>query len=322
MSRSIWCRRETGADMDITGLGDLIAGLRLPVIAAPMFLISGPELVIAAGKAGIVGAFPAPNARTINDLDAWLVCITSELVAVGRSDNWAINMIVHPTYERFEAELDLICHYQPRIVITALGSPKRPLERVHAYGGAVFADVISVEQARKATDAGADGLVLVATGAGGHTGQLSAFAFVEAVRRFWSGPLVLGGAIGSARGICAAQVLGADLAYMGTRFIAARESLVTDENRAMLVKASASDIVTTSAITGVPANWMRDSLDAAGFTPEMLAVAKKIDFSNLHGDTKAWKTIWGAGQSVGTTERIETVAEIVDALAADYAALS
>ncbi len=321
MSRSIWSARATMANLIVAGLGDLIAGLRLPVIAAPMFLISGPDLVIAAGNAGIIGAFPAPNARTIADLDAWLARITTELSAAGRPDSWAINMIVHPTYERFEAELDLICEYRPRIVITALGSPRRPLDRVHGYGGAVFADVISVEQARKAVDAGADGLVLVATGAGGHTGQLSAFAFVEAVRQFWPGPLVLGGAIGSARGIRAAKILGADLAYMGTRFIAARESLVSDENRAMLVKAGASDIVTTSAITGVPANWLRDSLDKAGFTPEMLAVAKKIDFSNLHGDTKAWKTIWGAGHSVGTTERVETVAEIVDALAADYATL-
>ena len=288
--------------------------LRLPVIVAPMFLISGPELVIAAGKAGIIGAFPAPNARTIDVLDAWLAQITAELDAAGKPGMWAINMIVHSTYERFDAELDLICHYQPQIVITALGSPSRPLERVHAYGGKVFSDVITPAQARKAIDAGADGLVLVAAGAGGHTGQYSPFALVDEVRSFWGGPIILGGGIGNARGIAAAQILGADFAYMGTRFIAAPESLVSDENRAMLVRATASDIVTTSAITGVPSNWMRESLEAAGFTPEMLETKKKIDFSNLHGDTKAWKTVWGAGHSVGQTRTIQTVAQIVDDL--------
>ncbi len=292
----------------------LKAKLRLPVIVAPMFLISGPDLVIAAGKAGIIGAFPAPNARTIEMLDSWLAQITAELDAADKAGMWAINMIVHSTYGRFDAELDLICRYQPQIVITALGSPSRPLERVHAYGGKVFSDVITPAQARKAIDAGADGLVLVAAGAGGHTGLYSPFALVDEVRSFWDGPLVLGGGIGNARGIVAAQTLGADFAYMGTRFIAAPETLVSDENRAMLVRATASDIVTTSAITGVPSNWMRESLDAAGFTPEMLETKKKIDFSNLHGDTKAWKTVWGAGHSVGQTRTIQTVAQIVDDL--------
>jgi nitronate monooxygenase len=299
----------------------LNAEMRLPAFVAPMFLISGPEIVIAAGKAGIIGAFPAPNARTIDDLAAWLPRIAAELDAAGRRGMWAINMIVHKSYDRFDAELDLICEYKPRIVITALGSPKRPLERVHGYGGAVFCDVISPDQARKAVDAGADGLIIVATGAGGHTGQYSAFAFVEAVRRFWGGPLLLGGAISSARTIAAALTLGADFAYMGTRFIATPESQVTDDNRAMLARAEMIDIVTTQAITGIPSNWMRESLDRAGFTPEMLEVKKKIDFSNLHGDVKAWKNIWGAGHGVGNTTRVQTVAEIVDELAADFAAL-
>jgi nitronate monooxygenase len=303
-------------------MGALKAKLRLPVIVAPMFLISGPNLVIAAGKAGIIAAFPAPNARTIAMLDGWLAQITSELDAAGKAGMWAINMIVHSTYERFDAELDLICQYQPQIVITALGSPSRPLARVHGYGGRVFSDVITPIQARKAIDAGADGLVLVAAGAGGHTGQYSPFALVDEVRRFWDGPIVLGGGIGNARGIAAAQMLGADFAYMGTRFIAAPESLVSDENRAMLVRATASDIVTTSAITGVPSNWMRESLERAGFTPETLDNKKKIDFSNLHGDAKAWKTVWGAGHSVGQTHSVQTVAEIVDELARDTLALT
>lgn len=299
----------------------LNARLRLPVIVAPMFLISGPDLVVAAGKAGLMGSFPAPNARSLDELEAWLAQIVSGLDAAGRSGMWAVNMIVHPTYERFDAELDLICEYKPGIVITALGSPRRPLERVHAYGGAVFADVINPVQARKAIDAGADGLILVASGAGGHTGQYSALAFVEEVRAFWDGPLVLGGAIGSARGIRTAIGLGADYAYMGTRFIAARESLVSDENREMLVRAGMSDIVVTAAVSGVPANWMRESLDRAGFTGDMLDVKSKIDFSNLHGDSKAWKTIWGAGHAVGATAHIQSAAEIVDELATDYAAL-
>lgn len=306
---------------DRTIVDQLYGRLRLPVFVAPMFLISGPDLVIAAAKAGVIGAFPAPNARTIDDLARWLPRIRDELAAAGLADMWAINMIVHPSYERFDAELDLICEYRPRIVITALGSPKRPLDRVHAYGGAVFSDVITLDQARKAVDAGADGLILVASGAGGHTGQYSAFAFVEEVRTFWDGPVILGGAIGSARGIKAALSLGADFAYMGTRFIAARESLVSDMNRDMLVRAGMSDIVTTPAITGILANWIRESLDASGFTPAMLKEDKKVDFSNLHGDAKAWKNIWGAGQSVGRTRAVQNVAEIVSDLAFDYGRL-
>ncbi|AEG51035.1 2-nitropropane dioxygenase NPD [Sphingobium chlorophenolicum L-1] len=302
-------------------VAELHSSMRLPIIAAPMFLISGPDLVIAAGKAGILGAFPAPNARIIADLEQWLPRISGELAAAGRQGMWAINMIVHSTYERFDAELDLICEYKPRLVITALGNPARPLERVHAYGGAVFSDVITPLQARKAVDAGADGLILVTNGAGGHTGQYNPFALVEEVRSFWDGPLILGGAIGGARGVRAALALGADFAYMGTRFIATRESMVSDPNREMLVRSQMEDIVMTTAVTGVPSNWMRESLDAAGFTPEMLEIKKKIDFSNLHGDSKAWKNIWGAGHAVGQTRSIQTAAEVVNQLCDDYTAL-
>lgn len=307
---------------DRTLVEELYGQLRLPVLAAPMFLISGPDLVIAAGKAGLIGALPAPNARTIEDLAAWLPRISGELEEAGRAGMWAMNMIVHRTYDRYEAELDLICRYKPRLVVTALGSPARPLERVHAYGGAVFADVITPEQARKAVDAGADGIILVCAGAGGHTGTYSPMAFVEEVRAFWNGPLVLSGAIGGARAIQAALTLGADFAYMGTRFIAARESLVSDDNRDMLVRARMSDIVNTAAVSGAYANWMRESLERAGFTPEMLEKKAKIDFSNLHGDSKAWKNIWGAGHAIGATRSIQTTAEIVDELCAEYDALS
>jgi nitronate monooxygenase len=300
----------------------LAQDLRLPVIVAPMFLISGPELVIAAGKAGLIGAFPAPNARTTDDLDQWLRRITMELAAAHRAGMWAINMIVHSSYDRFDAELALVRAYQPRLVVSALGNPKRVLQPVHAYGGAVFCDVITPEQARKAADAGVDGIILVAAGAGGHTGKYSPFAFVEEVRRFWDGPLVLGGAIGSARAIRAVLALGADFAYMGTRFIVCPESQVSDANRAMLVRARMGDIVTTAAVSGVPANWMRESLELAGFTETSLKAEAKIDFTNLHGESKAWKTIWGAGHAVAQTMAIQTVAEIVDEIAKDYAQLN
>jgi nitronate monooxygenase len=292
--------------------------LRLPVIVAPMFLISGPDLVIAAGRAGLIGAFPAPNARTIEDLAAWLPRISSELAAAGRAGQWAINMIVHPSYDRFDAEMALVAQYKPKLVITALGGPKRALPAVHAFGGQVYCDVINAIQARKAIDAGADGVVLVAAGAGGHTGAYSPFAFVDEVRRFWDGPIVLGGAISNARGIKAALILGADFAYMGTRFIAARESLVSDDYRAMLIRATMNDIVTTAAITGVRGNWMRESLERSGFDFALLDTAAKIDFSNIQGDSKAWKNIWGAGQGVSNVMAIQTVQEIVDELCCEY----
>jgi nitronate monooxygenase len=299
-------------------LEELYAGLKLPVIVAPMFLISGPDLVIAAGKAGLIGAFPAPNARHIEDLAAWLPRIESELTAAGRPGQWAINMIVHPTYDRFDAEIELVAQYKPRLVITALGGPKRALERVHAFGGKVFTDVISAVQAKKAVDAGADGLVLVAAGAGGHTGAFSPFAFVDEVRRFWDGPIVLGGAISNARTLRAALTLGADFGYMGTRFISATESLVSDDYRQMLIRAGMADIVTTAAISGVKGNWLRESLERSGFDFTKIDTAAKIDFSNIQGDTKAWKNIWGAGQGVSNVTAIQTTAEIVDELTAEW----
>jgi len=302
--------------------GRLSDGLRLPVIVAPMFLISSPDLVIAAGKAGVLGVYPVANARTLADLEAGLQRITVELGVLGRGNQWAINVIVHPTYTRFDAEFELLERFQPRLVITALGGPQRALERVHAFGGKVFCDVTTMVHARKAIDAGADGLVLVATGAGGHTGSYSPFAFIDEVRRFFAGPIVLGGAISNARAIRAALMLGADFAYMGTRFIGAPETLVSDAYRQMLVRASLSDIVMTKAITGVSANWLRESLEAANFDFTKLDIPGKIDFSDINGDSKAWKNIWGAGQGVSGITAIETVPQIVDALVRDYAALS
>ena len=292
--------------------------MRLPVIVAPMFLISGPEITIAAAKAGIIGCFPAPNARTITDLEAWLNQIEAELKGTAYEGMWAMNMIVHKSYDRFEAELALVERYKPKFVVTALGSPKRVLERVHAFGGKVFADVINAEQAAKAVAAGVDGLILVCSGAGGHTGQYSAFAFVEEVRRFYDGPIIVGGAIQSAKSIAALLALGADFAYMGTRFISCPESLVTDEYRDMLVESSMSDIVTSDVVSGVMANWLKSSLEKSGFDLKSSKGSTEIDFSDIHGESKAWKDTWGAGHGVSATECVESVAEVVDSLVAQF----
>ncbi len=300
---------------------ELNQSLTLPVIVAPMFLISGPDLVIAAGKAGLIGCFPAPNARHIEDLENWLSRIDGELEAAGRPGQWGINMIVHPSYDRFDQEMDLVERFKPKFVVTALGSPKRVLDRVHGFGGKVFADVIGLEHARKAVDAGADGLVLVCNGAGGHTGSYSPFAFVEEVRRFWDGPLIVGGAVQNARSIMALLTLGADFAYMGTRFISCPESLVVDDYRDMLVRAKMTDIVTTAAVSGVRGNWLRESLEKVGFDFNQIDAKGKVDFSDIQGEGKAWKNTWGAGQGVGGTQAVQTVQEIVDELAADFSSL-
>ncbi len=302
-------------------LSELNDSLTLPVIIAPMFLISGPDLVIAAAKSGLISCFPAANARTIDDLSSWLTRISSEVEEAGKPGQWGINMIVHKSYDRFEEEMSLIEQHKPKFVVTALGSPKRVLERVHGFGGYVFCDVISVEHAKKAVEAGVDGLILVCSGAGGHTGEYSPLAFVQEVRKFWDGPLIVGGAVSNARSIQAVLSLGADFAYMGTRFISCPESQVTDENREMLVRAEMSDIVTTAAVSGVKANWMKESLEKVGFDFDQLDAKAKIDFSNIQGENKAWKHTWGAGQGVGNTHSVQTVEEVVEELKAEWTGL-
>lgn len=294
----------------------LLGGLRLPVIISPMFLGSTPAMVTEAAHAGVIGTCLAPNARTIEAFDAALRSIVRGLPHVRAP--WAVSMIVHPTYARLDDELAKICEYRPPLVITALGSPKRIVPAIHAYGGLVFCDVATPEQARKAVQAGVDGLILLAAGAGGHTGLLSPFALVEEVREFWTGPLVLGGAIGSGRGIRAALTLGADAAYMGTRFLGCVESMVPDGYREMLVASGLGDIVLSSAPTGLPAHWLKASLDAAGFGHDRVMVREKPDFASLPDEVKAWKTIWSAGQSVGRTKGIESVREIVDKLELEF----
>ena len=291
--------------------------MALPVIAAPMFLVSGPELVIAACKAGVIGAFPAPNCRTIEDLDAWLAQISRETAGAAP---FALNMIVHSTYPRLGAELELVKTYKPELVITALGSPRNVVETVHGYGGRVFADVISPRFAKKAIEAGVDGLILVAAGAGGHVGPLAAFAFLPEIRKFWSGPVVLGGAISNGAAVRAAEVIGADLAYVGTSFIAAAESRAPDAYKEMLIRNAAEGILTTNAVTGVNGNFLAESLIAAGYDLKNLK-PKEI---NLAGGPdvamKAWKHIWSAGQGVGSVTAVEPAAEIVARLRREYAA--
>jgi len=215
--------------------------LKVPAIAAPMFLVSGPDLVVAACKAGMAAAFPAPNARSIDELEAWMARLNADVSLLDAP--WVLNIVAHQSYGRLEAELDLIIRYKPALVITALGSPRRVVDAVHSYGGLILADVINVAFARKCVQAGVDGLVLVCAGAGGHTGQLSPFAFIPAVRAFFDGPLVVGGAVGSGRAIRALELLGADLAYVGTPFIAASESLAPGAYKDMVVASTHEDLV-------------------------------------------------------------------------------
>lgn len=289
--------------------------LALPVVCAPMFLVSGVELVVAACANGIVGSFPTLNCRTVGDLDHWLNQITSR---VGKAP-WAANLVVHSTNRRLPQDLELVVKHRAPLVITALGSPRATVDAVHAYGGLVFADVISTAFARKAVDAGVDGLVLVCTGAGGHFGPLAAPAFIAEVRQFFDGPLILAGAVANARAVRAYQALGADLVYIGTPFIAAAESLAAPAHKQMLVDCGAEDIIATNSITGAWANFLKPSLLAGGYDPSAPAQRPKIDASDPQGEAKAWKTIWSAGQSVGQVRGVEPVAVIVASLKSDYA---
>ncbi|WP_336987096.1 nitronate monooxygenase [Altererythrobacter aquiaggeris] len=296
----------------------LARNLRIPAIAAPMFLVSGPEMVIAASRAGMIGSFPTPNARTPEILDQWLEQITAALENDPGAAAWAANLVVHPSNDRLAEDLRLVVRHRAPLVITALGSPTRVLDQVHDYGGLVFADVNSVGFARKAAGAGVDGLVLVASGAGGHTGTTSGFAFVEEVRQFWDGPIVLGGAISTGHAIRAAEVLGADLAYLGTSLIACEESMADAGYKRMVVNAGAEDIVPSKGITGITANWLKHSLIAAGHDPSNMPEDKQPDFENAQDDAKAWKNVWSAGQGVGAVTAVEPIGAIVQRLCNEY----
>lgn len=297
-------------------IGQWRSRLSLPLVAAPMFLISGPELVLAACRSGVIGSFPTPNARTVADLDQWMDRITTGLT--DKDAPWAANVVVHRSNARLDEDLDLVMRYKAPLVITALGSPRAIVERVHDYGGLVFADVNSVPFARKAVEAGVDGLVLVAAGAGGHTGNMTGFSFVPAVREFFDGPVILGGGITDGAGIRAAEVLGADLAYMGTRFIACEESLAAPEYRDMLVNSTVEDLILTRAITGVAANWLKPSIARAGYDLDAMEKNPDVDFTDPQSGAKRWAHVWSAGHGVGLIDRTEPVASLVARLKAEY----
>ncbi|MGV9010477.1 NAD(P)H-dependent flavin oxidoreductase [Brevundimonas sp.] len=291
--------------------------LRLPVFAAPMFLVSGPEMVIAACKSGIGGAFPTPNCRTVEDLDQWMGRITDAL-APGDAP-WIANMITHSTNTRLTEDLRLIAEYKPPVVITALGSPRPVMETVKAYGGLVFADVISMKLARKAAEAGVDGLACVSAGAGGHTGHLTPFAFISAVRDFFDGYIAVGGGVGDGAGIAGAVAAGADFVYMGTRFLATEESMAQPAYKQMVVEAGPDDLVVSAAVTGTPASWLKASLRAAGQDPDNLGGPAERNYSS-NGDPKRWRDIWAAGQGVEAVRAVEPLSQVVDQLSLEYQA--
>jgi len=295
--------------------------LRLPVFAAPMFLVSGPELVVACCKAGIVGSLPAPNARNAGELRVFLDFIRSEL-GDDPSSPWALNLVTHSTNKRLPDDLELVKTYRPPIVITALGGPRPAVEVVHEYGGLVFADVNSVAYARKAAATGVDGLVLVCAGAGGHTGDLCGSVFVDEVRKFFPGYIALAGGISSGRAVLAAKALGADFAYIGTSFMAASESRTDPAHQQMLLTCSAEDLIVTRAFTGARANMLVPSIVAQGLDLEAIATSRaKMNFTGLEGaEVKPWKGIWSAGQGVGAIREIEPVSRIVERLDQEYRA--
>lgn len=301
--------------------------LRLPAIAAPMFLVSGPELVTETCKAGVAGSFPALNARSSEQLDAWLGDIDQALETARAAAPeapvapYGINLILHASNPRVGPDLELICKHRVPFVITSLGHPGEVVERVHAYGGLVFSDVIHAYHARKAAAAGVDGIIAVASGAGGHAGTQSPFSLVREIREFWDGTLVLGGAISDGFAVRAAEVLGADLAYMGTRFIATRESSAQDAYKAMLVDAGAGDIVYTDAISGTNANFLWPSLEKLGHKREELVQGVgKGKLKALADEAKAWRDVWSAGQGVATIHDTPTVRALCDRLAEEYRA--
>ena len=293
--------------------------LKLPAVVAPMFLVSGPDAVIQSCKEGLMGSFPGPNARTIDDLRSWFEIIDTKL---NQEDApWAFNMITHNSYGRFDQEITLVEEFKPKIVITALGGPHRVTQQVHAYGGLVFADVNSPSFAKKAIDRGADGLVLVCTGAGGHTGEYALMPFLDEVRSFFDGPIMVGGGISNGRSIRAAETLGVDFAYIGTRFLAAQETLISDAYRQMVWDSKMEDLIQSRAITGALGNWMRASVEASGLSLDDTKKIAKIDFSgDMHAGSKAWKTVWSAGQGVGSVRKPETIKEIIDILKKEYEA--
>lgn len=304
----------------------LKAGLSIPAVAAPMFIVSGPELVIAQCKAGIVGSFPSLNARPIAMLDEWLHRINEELTSFEKTTGrkpapYAVNQIVHKSNDRLEQDLALCVKWKAPIVITSLGARPELNQAVHSYGGITLHDVINVKYAHKAIEKGADGLIAVAAGAGGHAGALSPLALIQEIREWFDGPLLLSGAITTGRGILAAQAMGADLAYIGSAFIATKEANAQDAYKNMIVESNASDIVYSSLFTGILGNYLAPSIKAAGLDPANLEQgdSSKMDFgSGGNTNAKVWKEIWGSGQGIGSIKEVVCVAQLVERLRREY----
>ncbi|MDP8986419.1 MAG: nitronate monooxygenase family protein [Pseudomonadota bacterium] len=305
----------------------LLDRLRLPVIGAPMFIVSTPALVTAQCKAGIVGAFPALNARPAAQLEDWLAQIGEELAAYASANPhakvapFAVNQIVHPSNDRLEHDIRSCVTYRVPIVITSLSPPGELVSAVHGYGGMVFHDVINVRHAEKAAAQGVDGIIAVCAGAGGHAGLLSPFALVKQIRQVYAGTVILAGAMSSGADVLAAQALGADLAYLGTRFIATTEANASAAYKQMLVDSRAEDIVYTSLFSGVHGNYLRGSVANTGMDPDRLPETENTKMSFGSGDSgalKAWKEIWSAGQSVSGIHEVETVAAVVERMAGEY----
>jgi nitronate monooxygenase len=307
-------------------LPPLFDKLRLPAVGAPQFIGANPELVIAQCKGGIVGGFPALNARPQPLLDEWLYRIKDELAAYDEahpeapSAPYAVNQIVHRTNERLEQDVATCVKHKVPIVITSLGARPEVNEAIHSYGGIVLHDIINVTFAKKALEKGADGLIAVCAGAGGHAGRLSPFALVQEIREFFDGPLLLSGAIATGRGILAAQAMGADLAYIGSAFIATTEANAPEAYKQMIVDSAAGDIVYTSLFTGVLGNYLKGSIAAAGLDPENLPESDptKMNFAGGSSKAKAWKEIWGAGQGVGAVHEIVPAAELIARFKREY----
>ncbi|MEO3998047.1 nitronate monooxygenase family protein [Mesorhizobium sp. CAU 1732] len=301
----------------------LKTNLRIPVVASPMFIISHPPLVLEQCKAGIVGSFPALNARPEAQLDEWLAQMTEELAAhdaknPGRkAAPFAVNQIVHKSNPRLEHDLAMCVKYKVPVVITSLGAVPEVNEAVHSYGGIVLHDIIHDRHARKAVEKGADGLIAVAAGAGGHAGTLSPFALIQEIRQWFDGPLLLSGAIANGGAVLAAQAMGADMAYIGSPFIATTEARATDAYKDMIVSSKAADIVYSNLFTGVHGNYLKGSVTAAGLDPAALPESdpSKMDFGNA---AKAWKDIWGCGQGIGAVDAVVSTADLVERLAGEY----
>ena len=301
-----------------------IEQLNLPAVAAPMFLVSGPELVLECCKNGVVGTFPALNQRTSEGFEEWLITIKKELnnfeeETGKKAAPYGVNLIVHHTNPRVQADLALCVKHKVPIIITSLGAVSQLVDAVHSYGGLVFHDVIKKRHAEKAAEAGVDGLILVAAGAGGHGGTINPMSFISEIRSFFNKIILLSGCISNGRDIASAIQMGADLAYMGTRFINTKESMAEEGYKEMIINSKASDIVYTAAVSGVEANFLKPSLEAMGITEEMWSKKAKMDFGKeMDTEAKAWKTIWSAGQGVTSIKDSPSSKDLIDSLKEEF----